>query len=231
MALKDDLETRVKEIFKEQWTTRNGTVIPTDSSIKLNNDAVKIKATVLYADLADSTILVDSYSNAFAAEIYKTFLHCAAKIISSEGGSITAYDGDRIMAVFIGDFKNTVAARCALKINWVAKYLIQKLKDEQYTANTYKLFHVCGIDTSELFVAKTGIRGANDLVWVGRAANYAAKLAALDHNKPTWITKDVYNMLHDKSKLDSNGKDMWVKHTWTAMNNMEIYASTYYWSL
>ncbi|WP_062348490.1 adenylate/guanylate cyclase domain-containing protein [Novosphingobium sp. CCH12-A3] len=231
MSLKDDLETRVKEIFKQQWTTRDGTVVPDDTSVKLSNDAVKIKATVLYADLADSTILVDQYKNWFAAEIYKTFLHCAAKIVSSEGGTITAYDGDRIMAVFLGDSKNTSAARCALKINWSAKQLIQKFKDEQYANNSYKLFHVCGIDTSELFVAKTGIRGANDLVWVGRAANYAAKLAALDHNKPTWITKEVYDMLHNNAKIGSDGKDMWVKHTWNAMNNMEIYASTYHWAL
>jgi class 3 adenylate cyclase len=51
----------------------------------------------------------------FAAEIYKTFLHCAAKIIRSEDGVITAYDGDRIMAVFIGNAKNTSAVRAALK--------------------------------------------------------------------------------------------------------------------
>ncbi len=30
--------------------------------------------------------------------LYKAYLHCAAKIISNEGGEITAYDGDRIMA-------------------------------------------------------------------------------------------------------------------------------------
>jgi len=34
--------------------------------------------------------------------IYKTFLHCAAKIIRSHKGVITAYDGDRIIAVYIG---------------------------------------------------------------------------------------------------------------------------------
>src|ERR1017187_2765125 len=36
------------------------------------------KATVLNADLADSTKLVDGHAAFFAAEIYKTFLHCAA---------------------------------------------------------------------------------------------------------------------------------------------------------
>jgi hypothetical protein len=48
---------------------------------------------VLYADLADSTKLVDEYQRPFAAEIYKTFLHCAGKIIRAEDGTITAYDG------------------------------------------------------------------------------------------------------------------------------------------
>ena len=57
-----------------------------------SNDGVNLDATVLYADMADSTALVDKYTKTFAAEIYKTYLHCAAKIITSEGGTITAYD-------------------------------------------------------------------------------------------------------------------------------------------
>jgi class 3 adenylate cyclase len=100
MGLKDDLEREAAAIFRAAWETRDGTVVPADDSLKLGNDAVKLDATVLYADLADSTKLVDGRSASFAAEIYKTFLHCAAKIIRSESGIITAYDGDRIMAVY-----------------------------------------------------------------------------------------------------------------------------------
>lgn len=48
MALKDDLEAQVSDIFKAQWTERNGQVVPGDTSLKLGNDAVKLKATVLY---------------------------------------------------------------------------------------------------------------------------------------------------------------------------------------
>ena len=93
MGLKDDLQSEVRTIFKSLWQEREGTVVPSEDSVKLANAAVKMKATVLYADLADSTKLVDGYKPHFAAEIYKTFLHCAAKIIKSEGGEITAYDG------------------------------------------------------------------------------------------------------------------------------------------
>jgi len=102
MGTLSDLESDVSKIFRETWNTRNGTVVPNDTSIKLNNDGVIIDATVLYADLQDSTALVNSRRSTFAAEIYKTYLLCAARIISQEGGEITAYDGDRIMAVYLG---------------------------------------------------------------------------------------------------------------------------------
>jgi hypothetical protein len=52
-----------------------------------------------------------------------------------------------------------------------------------------------------LFSKRTGIRGSNDLVWVGRAANHAAKLSSLrEDNFATWITADVYDKMNDSSK-------------------------------
>src|SRR4051794_35685165 len=116
MTLKDDLESKVIEVFSEKWEERDGSVVPADEDLKLSNDAVKLDATILYADMSGSTKLVDGYDNQFAAEVYKAYLHCAAKIVTSEGGTITAYDGDRIMAVYLGNTKNTSAVRTALKI-------------------------------------------------------------------------------------------------------------------
>src|SRR4051794_33767281 len=118
MAIADDIRAEVKDIFKAAWTERDGTKVPETKDLKLGNDAVKLKGTVLYADLADSTDMVNKKKAAFAAEVYKTFLISACRIISERGGDITAFDGDRIMAVFIGDRKNTEAALAALNINW-----------------------------------------------------------------------------------------------------------------
>ena len=230
MGVKDDLENEVRLIFKTAWTQRDGVVVPSDDNITLGNDAVNLDATVLYADLSDSTVLVDNYKPSFSAEIYKTFLKCCAKIIRSEAGAITAYDGDRVMAVFIGTSKNTSAVRAALKINWVVKNIIQAALRNQYQDSTYVVKHVVGIDTSKLFIARIGIRGSNDLVWVGRAANYAAKLCAIDSDFSTWITESIYRSIEDEAKY-SNSKDMWEARTWTAINNMRIYGSTYWWSI
>lgn len=230
MSLGDELITEVKKIFRERWTSRDGQVVPESEDLKLGNDAVKLDGTVLYADLSASTALVDGYKPHFAAEIYKAYLYCAAKIIRSEGGTITSYDGDRVMAVYIGESKNTSAARSGLKINWVVKNLVNPLMKEQYPKTTYVVKQTVGIDTSSLFVARTGIRGSNDLVWVGRSANYAAKLTALSPDYPTRITTEVYNMLHDSLKT-TNGQSMWEAVTWNDMGKIAIYRSKWWWKV
>lgn len=230
MALKSDLESRVSTIFKTVWTERNGQVVPAPEDLTLGNDAVKLEATVLYADLAESTAMVNKKTKTFAAEVYKSFLHCAGRIITNEGGVITSYDGDRVMGVFIGDGKNSTAARAGLKINWAVKNILQIKMKDQYPKTDHVVRHTVGIDTSDLYIARTGIRGSNDLVWVGRAANYAAKLSDLSPSTATWITKKVYDNLNDKSKY-SSGTNMWKKYEWTQQNNEEVYGSTYWWSI
>lgn len=225
MGLAEDLRSEVAVTFDSRWTERDGNVVLADESIKLTNDGVNIQATVLYADIADSTILVDKYMSWFAAEIYKTFLRCAAKIISSEGGVVTAYDGDRVMAVYVGGTKNTAAVRTALKINYARQEIILPALRARYPTTDYIPRHVVGVDTSRVFVARTGVRGSNDLVWVGRAANYAAKLAALPHEYPTYITSSVYSAMLDPVKFTS-GRPMWDEAVW---NGMTVYRSTWRW--
>lgn len=231
MTLKADLETKSREIFSGRWEKRTGYVVPSDTTVALGNNGVEIDAAVLYADLSESTGLVDSQIPEFAAEIYKSYLHCAAKIIRSEGGEITSYDGDRIMAVFVGENKESTAVRAAMKINWAVQHIINPGIVNTYGAGKYTVKQVVGVDASKLLVAKTGIRGANDLVWVGRAANYAAKLCN-ERTFPTFITDTVYNRLSRETKFASNGagEHMWTQLRWTTMNNMTVYGSTYWWS-
>lgn len=232
MALKSDLIADVQFIFQSRWGVRDGRVVPSPESLKLGNDGIRVNATVLYADLADSTVLVQQHPDMFAAEVYKTFLNCAAKIIRAENGEITAYDGDRIMAVYIGDSKNTQAVRTAQKINYVVREIVRPAQARQYPQRAYTLQHVIGIDTSALLVAIAGVRGANDLIWIGRAANYAAKLAAMDQAYPIWITESVYNNMNDAVKLQGGtGINLWEKRLWTAMGNVPIYRSQSYWQL
>lgn len=227
MALRDDLSSEVTKILTEKWVERDGQTVPEPEDLKLSNDAVKLNATVLYADLAESTALVQGYKAHFAAEVYKAYLYTAAKIVRDQGGVITAYDGDRIMGVFIGDSKNSSAAKTGLKINWAVQEILQPAIKKEYPDSKYILKQTVGIDTSDLFVARTGVRGANDLVWVGRAANYAAKLSDLSPDSPTWITEAVFDCLSKDAKYSSDGKLIWQKKPWTQMGGQTVYSSTW----
>lgn len=230
---KADLEAAVKKIFKDAWETRDGRVVPEPKDLALGNDAVEFdRATVLYADLSGSTKLVDSANWMFAAEIYKAYLHCATTIIRNEGGTITSYDGDRVMGIFVGDSQTTPAARAGLKINYAVQKIVNPALRNQYSSSDYAVKQVVGIDCSEIHAARTGVRGDNDIVWVGRAANYAAKLTELNLVEQTWITNEAYNRLDDSAKY--GGKDnvhMWKSYKWSQMNDHSIYGSTWTLSL
>lgn len=229
MGLKNELTAEVDATFSGGWQEEATTKVPAPEDLRLNaNHAKKLEtATVLYADLDGSTNMVDSYKWWFAAEVYKAYLRCASRIINDEDGTITAYDGDRVMAVFVGDAKNTTAVRTALRINYAVEEIIRPSIKKHFPDITFLLKHVVGIDTSTLHAARVGVRGDNDIVWVGRAANYAAKLCTLS-DKPLWITNAIYNNMRDEVKF-ANGKPMWEKKLWTPMNNMEIYCSIYRW--
>jgi class 3 adenylate cyclase len=229
MRLKEDLESEVAEIFRESWSERDGRDVPDPEDLGFGNDAVNLDGTVLYADLSGSTKLVDAYKPQFPAEVYKTYLRCAARIVKSESGSITAYDGDRIMAVFLGNSKNSSAGRAGLKINYAVKNIINPAIEKQYPNVTYRVKHTVGIDTSPLFVARIGVRNDNDLVWVGRAANYAAKLTEIAEDNTVFATEDAYDKFNAKTKTSVDGRAMWEKTSWTKMDDMTIYRSTWTW--
>jgi class 3 adenylate cyclase len=235
LSFATDIEGEVKRIFRENWQTSKATTVPEPKNIALeSNEAKEIdEATVLYADLSGSTNMVQNYKTHFAAEIYRAYLYSAAQIIKNEGGVVTAYDGDRVMAVYMGKTPNTDAARTALKINHAVRKIINSAIVAQYTDRfTYTVKQVVGVDRSALRVARTGVRGDNDLVWVGRAANYAAKLTEIGNDDASFITGDVFDRLADAAKYESGTTTpMWRERKWSQMNDMRIFSSDWTWGL
>jgi len=227
MDFKNDLTSEVRQIFKEQWTVQTISSVPEPDDLRLNNHAKDLeKATVLYADLDGSTNMVDRFNWGFSAEVYKAYLRCAARLIKLEGGVITAYDGDRIMAIFTGDRKNTNAVRAAMKINYAVENIINSEMSDVYDKGDFKVKHVIGIDTSQLRAARIGVRGYNDLVWIGRSANYAAKLTT-QTGRSIWITKAVYTSMNKSVRTNSvTRQNFWISRNWSGMDNMEIFGSS-----
>lgn len=233
MAIKEDLESEVDDILSQPWDIRSGNVVPETESVALAGGAVRLAATMLYADLADSTEIA-IYDRRVAARLFKSYLACCSRIIRERGGDIRSFDGDRVMGVFVGDYKNTSATKSALNINYAFLKIIKPKLEDRYSVfrdRTYKLGHCVGVDTSEVMVIRAGIRDNNDLVWVGRAPNFAAKLSGV-RNSPyhSYITDDVYDVLNDEVKF-SNGQPMWEKrdNSKVLLGGRTIYRSSWWW--
>ncbi len=230
MALADDLESEVKQTFRSQWTFEDTTVVPSSDALRLNSNHAKhlAAATVLYADLDGSTKMVERLHWQSAAEVYKAYLRCASLIIKYETGTITAYDGDRVMAIFTGGQKNTNAVRAALKINRAVIDIIRPAYAAQYPKSDFIVKHVVGIDTGSLRAARIGVHGDNDIVYVGNAANRAARLCNLTGH-PSFITQSVHDQMLDRVKY-SNGVSMWTKYRWSKFDSSAVYGTNFYWS-
>lgn len=231
MPLLDEMEAAVAAVMANAWATRQGQVVPEPEALRLGNDAVEFeRATVLYADLQGSTKMVDAESWEFSAEIYKAFLYCAAKIIRAQGGTITSYDGDRVMGIWVGARQTTPAAIAGLKINYAVHEIVNPALRRQYPAQTFEVKQVVGIDTSAIRAARTGVRGGNDIVWVGRAANYAAKLTNLNLSERTWITDRAFVRLAHEAKFGGDPERlMWKRFTWGQQGNLPIHGSDWTW--
>jgi adenylate cyclase len=232
MSLTDELSQDVDSILRQEWNIREGQVVPKTEDVALAGGAVKLYVTMLYADLADSTDLAMNYDKRVAAKVFKSFLSCSSKLIRAEGGEIRSFDGDRVMGVFIGGTKNTSAARCALKINYTFLKIIKPKLEAKYpnlATGSYKLAHCVGIDTSEVLVIRGGVRNNNDLVWIGRAPNVAAKLSALRESPYySFVTKEVYDMMLESVKYGGDPKQlMWESRSWKSVAGVpSVYRSS-----
>ncbi len=131
-----------------------------------------------------------------------------------------------------GNVKNTAAARTAMKIHWAVKNIVNPALKKQYGDGACQMRHVIGIDSSQILAYRIGVRNDNDLVWMGRAANYAAKLSSISNGYPIYITGQVFDRSKESSKYGGVPRRlMWEERSWTAMSGIRIFRSNSTWSL
>jgi class 3 adenylate cyclase len=84
----------------------------------------------------------------------------------------------------------------------------------------------CGLDDGEIFAVRVGIKGTNDVAWVGRPTNTAAKLASYTNPDRVRVTRAIYQRLN-KDKKFTDGKHMWSNEVMEAIGGVN---RAYRWS-
>jgi class 3 adenylate cyclase len=227
------LRAAVNSVMSAPWSVRLGRVVPAPQSIILGGGAVDLECTILYADLAESSNLASNFDRRVAAKAIKAFITCATRIINHQEGTVVSFDGDRVMGVFTGRLKNAQAAQTGLKLNFAMKNILApRVAREFATLNQagFSLRHACGIDTGVSLAIRTGMREINDLVWIGRAANLAARMSAIrEDGFATYISAAVYSDLPEWLKFNGPQADaVWERRTlkWGG-ENLYVYRTSH----
>lgn len=229
------IETSVTEILREPWNITNGTKVPTTDDVVMKNGGRLIDATYLYADLAGSTAMANSLKKETTAKIIRSYINTASRILKHQGGEIRSFDGDRVMAIFMGDDKESRAVRAAFAINWSVIKVIRPAIETTWSdgKNFCDIDHGIGIDTGEALIVRGGVRIDNDLISIGRAPNKAAKLSEIRDSYPITITSDVFEALSAEVTTWREGSSFWTR---TPVRNEhglldELYRSSGWWEI
>lgn len=134
------------------------------------------------------------------------------------------------MAVFIGNTKCSDAAKAGLQIRSIVGKINLQIK-EIFSTTDYQIDYATGIDVSNLFAVRTGIRGSNDLAWIGNSANIAAKMSELSYfSDKTFITGRLYERLSNTSKYGGERQECMWRNTGIIVENEPIYGSSWSWN-
>lgn len=228
-----DIGEQVSRGLSEALSLRDGRVVPEAKDIG-PSEGVELDAAYVYADMAGSSDLAHSVYKPVAAKVIRAYVNTATQILNYWGGEVRSFDGDRVMAIFIGEDRNRVATRAALEINWAVNKVIRPAIEAMWSdtaAWKWRLDHGVGVDTGRALLVRAGVRSDNDIVSVGRAPNVAAKLSSLRDSGPLYITRAIYDDLNDLL-LSQRGESMWRQRYGVERVGgvgYSVYTSNWYW--
>lgn len=149
----------------------------------LERPAVRIaerrSATVLFADLRDSTALAENLGPEALVGLLNTYLGTLARCVLARGGIVDKFLGDGLMAIFgvlseSGDGA-VEAGRAALEM----RDAVRELNSARIHRGEVPVEFGAGIHTGDVVFGLVGMIGRSDYTAVGDTVNTAARLSGL----------------------------------------------------
>lgn len=233
------LSEMVDELFEEDIDVTQGQVVPKTEDIAFGNTGTELELAMLFIDIDQSTLIVDSLRRKTAAKMYKAFLSGVTRIVKANDGEVRSFNGDGVLAVFHGGSKCNNSAKAAMMMVYFMNSILKPKMDRIFSNNQamqgFQFGYGIGIDVGKVLIVKGGYRGDNnhDLVWVGDATNRAVKLSKRTNGlNKIHISRAIYANLVDRQKFHWNGwmdVDMWIVDYYSIFSSEEILTTIYHW--
>lgn len=238
MSLKSDIEEKIAGYLDGDYDRTKMQSVPFPEDIPLGNKAVELQAATLFIDVRQSSDITNAFRRQTAAKMMKAYFDGAVRIVNKNDGSVRSFNGDGMLAIFIGDSRTNHAAKAAMNIKWFVNDLLKPAFKQYFSNNKTAIgsaldFSVGeGLDEGTIFAVKVGIKGTNDVAWIGRCTNTSAKLSNIATSpKSIAITRAVYERLNDDRKY-SDGTHMWTDEEFLDIGGVSraVRRSSYHWS-
>ncbi|MEO8720864.1 MAG: hypothetical protein ABI297_05830 [Ginsengibacter sp.] len=214
MTLLDTLQLEIDEVLGITWQINNAEVKPEIEETRLVNRAFKINGTFLYADLADVPAMTERCSWETTAKIIRAYTNISVRLIQAHGGAISSGGSHRILGIFKGETPNTSAVNCARKIDWMVEKVLNPKADMAFPSirnNKLVIRHSIGIDTSDAWAVRSGSGNSSELIWIGRAPEFAAHLCGISkYPFSVYISRDCFAKLGDIS-IEVDKANIWFR--------------------
>lgn len=210
--LHDDVKDMVADFGKTNLTFTSSDSVPNieDTRLTYGNGEEKkgivIETCVLYVDIRKSVEMSKKYSYKTMGKVFSGFTRAVQMAAKKHNGFIRNIIGDRVMVIFPKENCFTNAVECAISINHLMKYAVNK------QLNSIDFQCGIGIDCGKMYCIKVGKKedGAENienkgLVWVGLPANQASRLTDCANKEYPELIYRVKNFIKKWSLQRNNG--------------------------
>lgn len=216
MTLLDNLKQKVSSYLAGEYTKVRKTSVPSPEDIPLGNSAAELEATTLFIDVRQSSDITNAFRQQTAAKMMKAYFDGSVRIISSNHGVVRSFNGDGMLAVFMGGGRSNNAVKAAMQTKWFVEEVLRSQFNKYFSNNQAAVgkaldFSIgAGLDEGTIFAVRVGVKGTNDVAWVGRCTNTSAKLAnSTSSPRSIAITREVYSRLR-QDRTHSGHAHMWT---------------------
>lgn len=239
MATNQEIVEKIADVLTESYERVKIGYIPKKNHLTFGNTVAEIEhAKVFYIDMRKSRQILTDATDFWSAKIHKAFLTAVTRCIENREGHLRSFNGDGILAFFIGDNAASRAVRAAMEIKGFVNHINEILIGESKKAIDFGI----GIGQGPIMVVKSGKSGDDqtkqDLVWIGVALYVAVELSEMAQSpKNIWISKNVRDAIGSENTLDvvsdGKGKSIWEKQTATlkSVGYCEPRSTTWYFNV
>ncbi|WP_435206986.1 adenylate/guanylate cyclase domain-containing protein [Micromonospora sp. bgisy143] len=202
MSIADDLRESVRQHVENACIIVNTDDIPERDQVKLAAEAVQVEATALSIDIRQFSGLTNAFGRQVVVRMLRAFFEGSVRIVEGSSGTVADFNGDGMIVLFAGADRTERAFRAASQIRWFLTEVLRPrfakyFESDQFLKARIEEFDAgCGLDDGLVLIGRVGSEGFNDIAWVGRCVNTAAKACKLaGSSKPIIATHEVYERL------------------------------------